>query len=155
VTKLARHVPVGGDIAVVAAGGVRAILTSCRKPYHTIADFADLGLDPAAHDLTVVKVGYLVPELFAAAPRLGDRVDARRGRSGHRASRAPASRTADLSARSGDARSALRAEAAPERAFVDCERGRASTVSRLRASGPRPFRDHRKASAQRATRVRA
>src|SRR5207244_733127 len=30
-------------------------------------DFVALGLDPARHDLTVVKVGYLVPELFAAA----------------------------------------------------------------------------------------
>jgi microcystin degradation protein MlrC len=67
VMRLARDVPIGGDIALVASGGVRAILTSRRKPYHTIADFTDLGLDPAAHDLTVVKIGYLVPELFAAA----------------------------------------------------------------------------------------
>lgn len=59
--------PVGGDIAVVASGGVRAVLTTRRKPYHYIADFTELGLDPAAHDLTVVKVGYLVPDLFAAA----------------------------------------------------------------------------------------
>ena len=58
--------PVGGDIAVVASGGVRAILTSRRKPFHFIRDFTDLGLDPAAHDLTVVKVGYLVPDLFEA-----------------------------------------------------------------------------------------
>jgi len=59
--------PVGGDIAVVASGGVRAILTARRKPYHYLADFTELGLDPATHDLTVVKVGYLVPELFDAA----------------------------------------------------------------------------------------
>jgi microcystin degradation protein MlrC len=59
--------PVGGDIAVVASGGVRAILTTRRKPYHLISDFIELGLDPATHDLTVVKVGYLVPELFDAA----------------------------------------------------------------------------------------
>jgi microcystin degradation protein MlrC len=59
--------PAGGDIAVVAAGGVRAILTTRRKPFHRIADFTELGLDPAAHDLTAVKVGYLVPELFDAA----------------------------------------------------------------------------------------
>ena len=59
--------PVGGDIAVVASGGVRAILTSRRKPFHFIRDFTDLGLDPATHDLTVVKVGYLVPDLFEAA----------------------------------------------------------------------------------------
>ncbi|MDP9245016.1 MAG: M81 family metallopeptidase [Chloroflexota bacterium] len=59
--------PVGGNIAVVAAGGVRAILTTRRKPYHHLSDFTELGLDPVAHDLTVVKVGYLVPELFDAA----------------------------------------------------------------------------------------
>jgi microcystin degradation protein MlrC len=59
--------PVGGDIAVVASGGVRAILTARRKPFHYMSDFRELGLDPAAHDLTVVKVGYLVPDLFDAA----------------------------------------------------------------------------------------
>lgn len=59
--------PVGGDIAVIASGGVRAILTTRRKPYHYVKDFAELGLDPVAHDLTVVKIGYLVPDLFAAA----------------------------------------------------------------------------------------
>jgi microcystin degradation protein MlrC len=58
--------PVGGDIAVVASGGVRAILTSRRKPFHFMRDFTDLGLDPGMHDLTVVKVGYLVPDLFEA-----------------------------------------------------------------------------------------
>jgi microcystin degradation protein MlrC len=59
--------PVGGDIAVVASGGVRAVITTRRKPFHLIRDFTQLGLDPAAHDLTVVKVGYLVPDLFEAA----------------------------------------------------------------------------------------
>ena len=59
--------PVGGDIAVIASGGVRAILTTRRKPYHFVRDLQALGLDPARHDLTVVKIGYLVPDLFAAA----------------------------------------------------------------------------------------
>jgi microcystin degradation protein MlrC len=59
--------PVGGDIAVVESGGVRAILTTRRKPYHFVRDLQLLGLDPARHDLTVVKIGYLVPDLFAAA----------------------------------------------------------------------------------------
>jgi len=67
VLRLRPEDPVGGDIAVVGTGGVRAILTTRRKPYHRIADFTELGLDPAAHDLTVVKIGYLVPELFDAA----------------------------------------------------------------------------------------
>ena len=67
VQRLRAGDPVGGDIAVIASGAVRAILTTRRKPYHYITDFTELGLDPAAHDLTVVKVGYLVPDLFAAA----------------------------------------------------------------------------------------
>ena len=67
VARVARDDAVGGDIAVVAAGGVRAVLTTRRKPFHFIQDFTALGLDPAAHDITVVKIGYLVPDLFAAA----------------------------------------------------------------------------------------
>jgi microcystin degradation protein MlrC len=59
--------PIGGDIAVVASGGVRAILTTRRKPFHFIRDFTQLGLDPAECDLTVVKIGYLVPDLYDAA----------------------------------------------------------------------------------------
>ena len=42
--------PVGGDIAVLRAGGVLIILTSRRKPYHHRSDFTNLGLDPAAHN---------------------------------------------------------------------------------------------------------
>jgi len=67
VQRLRAGDPVGGDIAVIASGGVRAILTTRRKPYHLVRDLTDLGLDPAAHDLTVVKIGYLVPDLFGAA----------------------------------------------------------------------------------------
>ncbi|MEP7003590.1 MAG: M81 family metallopeptidase [Chloroflexota bacterium] len=67
VARIAPADAVGGDIAVVAAGGVRAIVTSRRKPFHFVSDLTSLGLDPAAHDLTVVKIGYLVPDLFAAA----------------------------------------------------------------------------------------
>jgi len=67
VVRVHRGDPVGGDIAVVASGGVRAILTTRRKPYHFVRDLEVLGLDPARHDLTVVKIGYLVPDLFTAA----------------------------------------------------------------------------------------
>jgi microcystin degradation protein MlrC len=67
VARVVREDAVAGDIAVVASGGVRAILTSRRKPYHLVRDFQALGLDPARHDLTIVKIGYLVPDLFAAA----------------------------------------------------------------------------------------
>jgi len=58
---------VGGDIAVVGSGGLRVILTSRRKPYHHISDFTELGLDVAAADVVVVKIGYLEPELYEAA----------------------------------------------------------------------------------------
>jgi len=67
VVRVSHGDALGGDIAVVASGGVRAVLTGHRKPFHFIHDFTRLGLDPAAHDLTVVKVGYLVPDLFDAA----------------------------------------------------------------------------------------
>ena len=55
--------PVGGDIAVVRLGGVHVIVPTRRKPYHHLADFTALGLDPSAHDVVVVKIGYLEPEL--------------------------------------------------------------------------------------------
>ena len=61
--------PVGGDLAVVKAGGVHIILTSRRKPFHVIREFTRLSLDPAAHKVTAVKIGYLEPELRAAARR--------------------------------------------------------------------------------------
>jgi len=67
VRRIAYGDPIGGDIAVVASGGVRAVLTTRRKPFHFIRDFMQLGLDPAECDLTVVKIGYLVPDLYDAA----------------------------------------------------------------------------------------
>jgi microcystin degradation protein MlrC len=67
VHTLYRDDPVGGDVAVIAVGGLRLILTSRRKPYHRISDFTALGLDPATADLVVVKIGYLEPELYQAA----------------------------------------------------------------------------------------
>jgi microcystin degradation protein MlrC len=59
--------PVGGTTAVVKVGGLYSILTSRRKPYHHIADFTLLGLDPATTDLVIVKIGYLEPELYELA----------------------------------------------------------------------------------------
>jgi microcystin degradation protein MlrC len=63
VAALLANDPVGGNIAVLQVGGVRIILTSRRKPYHFIQDFTNLRLDPAAHKITAVKIGYLEPEL--------------------------------------------------------------------------------------------
>jgi microcystin degradation protein MlrC len=67
VTALLADDPVGGDIALLRVGGVHVIIPSRRKPYHVLRDFANLGLDIAAHKLTVVKIGYLEPELRHAA----------------------------------------------------------------------------------------
>ena len=50
--------------AVVKVNNVYVIVTYKRKPYHYISDFTDLKLDPASSDLLVVKIGYLVPELY-------------------------------------------------------------------------------------------
>jgi microcystin degradation protein MlrC len=43
---------------------VRVIVTKKRKPYHLEADFTRLGLNPRRTDILVVKIGYLVPELY-------------------------------------------------------------------------------------------
>ncbi len=55
--------PVAGNSAVLRVGGVHIILTSRRKPYHFNRDFTALGLDPMAHKIVAVKIGYLEPEL--------------------------------------------------------------------------------------------
>ncbi len=58
-----------GDIhaeteVVVKVGSVSVIVTKKRKPYHKEADFTNLGLNPRVTDILVVKIGYLVPELY-------------------------------------------------------------------------------------------
>jgi len=49
---------------VVKVGSVHVIVTKKRKPYHLEKDFTQLGLDPRKTDIVVVKIGYLVPELY-------------------------------------------------------------------------------------------
>lgn len=58
---------VGGNIAVVKSGGVHVIIPTRRKPYHRMSDFEAVDLRVAEHDVTVVKIGYLEPELREAA----------------------------------------------------------------------------------------
>lgn len=58
---------VAGRQAVVRCGGIHVIVTEKRKPFHKRGDFRALGLDPLAHTVTVVKIGYLEPELKAMA----------------------------------------------------------------------------------------
>lgn len=49
---------------VVKVGSVKVIVTKKRKPYHYEADFTRLGLNPRKSNILVVKIGYLVPELY-------------------------------------------------------------------------------------------
>ncbi|MDD4149557.1 MAG: M81 family metallopeptidase [Bacteroidales bacterium] len=49
---------------VVRVGNVQVIVTKKRKPYHYESDFTNLGLSPREVDIVVVKIGYLVPELY-------------------------------------------------------------------------------------------
>ena len=74
------HVPIEGPIdaplkiprtfvhaeteVVVRVGSINVIVTKKRKPYHREKDFTQLGLDPRKADILVVKIGYLVPELY-------------------------------------------------------------------------------------------
>ena len=69
VIRLRDEDPVGRRIAVVQVDGVKVILTERRKPFHYISDFDRLDLDALAHKIVAVKVGYLVPDLKAAARR--------------------------------------------------------------------------------------
>jgi microcystin degradation protein MlrC len=49
---------------VVKVGSVLVIVTKKRKPYHRVSDFTNLGLEPTKADIVVVKIGYLVPQLY-------------------------------------------------------------------------------------------
>jgi microcystin degradation protein MlrC len=49
---------------VIQSGSIKIIVTEKRKPYHYLKDFTDLGIDPESEDIIVVKIGYLVPELY-------------------------------------------------------------------------------------------
>jgi microcystin degradation protein MlrC len=49
---------------VVRVGSISVIVTKKRKPYHREVDFTRLGLSPRDSDIVMVKIGYLVPELY-------------------------------------------------------------------------------------------
>jgi microcystin degradation protein MlrC len=53
--------------AVVEVQGIKVVLTARRCPFHDIADFRSLGLEPKSFKLIVVKSGYLSPELAPIA----------------------------------------------------------------------------------------
>lgn len=53
--------------AVLRIGGVDLVVTARRRPFHDLADFTRLGLDPRSARIVVVKSGYLSPELAPLA----------------------------------------------------------------------------------------
>jgi len=53
--------------AVVRIGGIDLVLTARRRPFHNLADFTRLGLDPRRAKIVAVKSGYLSPELSPIA----------------------------------------------------------------------------------------
>ncbi|OWW04543.1 microcystin degradation protein MlrC [Rhizobium sp. R72] len=53
--------------AVISTAGLVVVLAARRRPYHAIADFTRLGLDPKSVRMLVVKSGYLSPELAPIA----------------------------------------------------------------------------------------
>lgn len=66
-----RHLHPTGDPAqreaVIRTHGIDLVLAARRRPYHNLADFARLGLDPRTAATVVVKSGYLSPELAPLA----------------------------------------------------------------------------------------
>jgi microcystin degradation protein MlrC len=49
---------------VVQTGSLQVIVTQKRKPYHYEKDFTTLNLNPREVAILIVKIGYLVPELY-------------------------------------------------------------------------------------------
>jgi microcystin degradation protein MlrC len=64
IQSISREDPDAEVEVVVKVGSVNVIVTRQRKPYHYEADFERVGLDPRNTDIVVVKIGYLVPELY-------------------------------------------------------------------------------------------
>ena len=50
-------------IAVFQVDGVRVVLTADRMPFLDLRAFEEANVYPAAHEIVVVKHGYLAPEL--------------------------------------------------------------------------------------------
>lgn len=54
--------------ALLEIGGVKVIVSRRRRPYHFVRDMARVGVEPLAHKIVVVKIGYLEPDLKRHAP---------------------------------------------------------------------------------------
>ncbi|MCE7982176.1 MAG: M81 family peptidase [Caldilinea sp. CFX5] len=59
----------GGAQVVLQVETVTVIVTTQRRGFTTIANFTDVGVDPLAHKIVVVKLGYLFPDLIRVAPK--------------------------------------------------------------------------------------
>ena len=67
VAKLCEAYNSWGRQALVSIAGIQLVLSEKRRPYHELADFERLGLDPRQARVVVVKSGYLSPELAPIA----------------------------------------------------------------------------------------
>jgi len=56
-------------IVTLRVDGIRILITDMRRHFATLDDFRRGGVEPLAHKIVVVKLGYLLPELRDAAPR--------------------------------------------------------------------------------------
>jgi len=56
-------------VVIAAICGIKVIITDRRSAYTRVQQFTDLGLDPLASSIVVIKLGYLFPELRDIAPR--------------------------------------------------------------------------------------
>ncbi len=61
--------PEAAGVATVRVDGIRVILTRERRTFTCLADFREVGVEPLAHKIIVIKLGYLFPELRDVAPR--------------------------------------------------------------------------------------
>jgi microcystin degradation protein MlrC len=64
IQSISREDPDAEVEVVVKVGSINVIVTRVRKPYHYESDFERVGLRPRETDIVIVKIGYLVPELY-------------------------------------------------------------------------------------------
>ena len=60
--------PERGQQAVLQVDNVKVIITEKRTAFTDVANFTQVGVDPLAHKIVVVKLGYLFPDLLRVAP---------------------------------------------------------------------------------------
>jgi microcystin degradation protein MlrC len=58
-----------GAQVVLRVENVTVIVTAQRCGFTTVANFTQAGVDPLAHKIVVVKLGYLFPDLIRVAPK--------------------------------------------------------------------------------------